>query len=196
MNFILDNINNKNYIIVYIFIVLISFYLYKNLQIDINNIFIICIIITVIFYYNNSLNQTIEKEKKEKKNISDKLNIDYDNDYEEFYNILNDLYKKYYKYNKYAFNKSLLFAEKFIIGLKKYNNQNENIENLQFLRQNFLNNLSNIVINIPLEKEDYFNEKIELLNEITLKYLIEFSGQNSDYISNIDYFKNNSHFIY
>ena len=86
--------------------------------------------------------------------------------------------------------------ENFLIGLENYDNINENIENLQFLRQNFLNNLSNIVIKIPLEKEDYFNTQVEILNKITLDYLIQFSGINYEYISNIDYFRNDPHFIY
>ena len=102
----------------------------------------------------------------------------------------------YYKYNKKAFDKALLYMENFIIGLKNYENVNENIENLQYSRQNFLNNLSNIVIKIPLEKEDYFNNQVELINKITLEYLTIFSGNNSEHIFNIDYFRHNSHFIY
>jgi len=196
MNFITENIRNKNYIIIYIFIISLGYYFLKKLDLELNSIVIIGIIILVLYFYNEFINKKSDIEKKQKRNIGDKLNIQYVNDYEELYDILNDLYHKYYKYNKHAFNKTLLFMENFVIGLKNYENINENIENLQFARQNFLNNLSNIVIKIPLEEEDYFNKQVELLNKITLKYLNIFSGNNSEHIFNIDYFRNNSHFIY
>ena len=196
MNFITENIRNKNYIIIYIFIISLGYYFLKKFDLELNNIVIILILILVLYFYNTHINIKSDIEKKQKKNIGDKLNIKYIDDYEELYNITNELYHRYYKYNKYAFNKALLFMENFVIGLKNYENIKENIENLQFARQNFLNNLSNIVIKIPLDKEDYFNKQVEFVNEITLKYLNIFSGNNSEYISDLNYFRNNAHFIY
>lgn len=196
MNFIIQEIRNKNYIILYIFIISLCIFIFKKFNFEINSIIIICIVSIILYFYNSDLNTKLDIEKKNKKNISDRLNIKYINDYDELYNVVNNLYHKYYKYNKYAFNKALLFMENFIIGLKNFDNTKENIENLQFARQNFLNNLSNIIIKIPLDKDDYFNKKVNLINKITLDYLIKFSRENYEYISNLDYFKNNKHFIY
>ena len=196
MDFIIKKIRDKNYIIIYISVILLGYFLFRKFEFDLNNIIIVCIICIILYFYNTHINIKSDIEKKQKKNIGDKLNIKYIDDYEELYNITNELYHKYYKYNKYAFNKALLFMENFVIGLKNYENIKENIENLQFARQNFLNNLSNIVIKIPLDKEDYFNNQVEIVNEITLKYLNIFSGNNSEYISDLNYFRNNPHFIY
>jgi hypothetical protein len=196
MDFITENIRNKNYIIIYIFIIALGYYIFNKIGFELNNIILITIIIFTLYLHNIFLNKKSDIAKLQKKNISDKLNIKYIENYDKLYNKINNLYHKYYKYNKYAFDKALLFMEKFLIGLENYDNINENIENLQFSRQNFLNNLSNIVIKIPLEKEDYFNTQVELLNKITLDYLIQFSGRNYEYINNIDYFRNDPHFIY
>lgn len=196
MNFIFDKIRNKNYIIIYISVILLGYFLFNKFELQLNNIIIIGIICFILYFYNKDINIKSDIEKKQKKNIGDRLNIKYIDDYEELYNLTNDLYHRYYKYNKYAFNKALVFMENFVIGLKNYENTKKNIENLQFARQNFLNNLSNIVIKIPLDKEDYFNRKVEFINKTTLKYLIKFSDYNSDYVSDLNYFRDNPHFIY
>jgi len=113
MDFITQNIKNKNYIIIYIFLIALGYYFFNKIGFELNNIVLITIIIFILYLHNIFLNKKTDIEKLEKKNISGKLNIKYVENYDKLYKKINNLYHKYYKYNKYAFDKALLFMEIF-----------------------------------------------------------------------------------
>ena len=178
------NIKNKNYIFVYLFIIIFIYFIMKSYNLMDTQIVIFTII--VLYQFNNLYNNKIEKDTKNKKNISEFLNVSLNDDFEELYLLINKFYRKYKKNNMLLFDKSLIFLKHFFITLEKENTVS-NIQHLQFLRQNFLNYI-NTTNNLIKDSNEY-NIFVTKIAYLTYKYIYNFADDNKDYVEFIDYFK-------
>lgn len=184
-------IKNKNYIFIYIFIIVFIYFIINSYNFMDTQIIIFTII--VLYQFNNLYNNKLEEENKNNQNISEYLNITFNDKYEELYLLINDFFKKYKKNNELLFEKSLIFLKHFLITLEKENTVS-NIQHLQFLRQNFLNYI-NTTNNLIKNSKEY-NKFVTKIAYLTYEYVYNFADDNKDYLEHIDYFKDDIHSKY
>jgi len=187
---------NKNYIFIYVFIIFFIYFIMNFYNVMDIQIIIFIIIVLYQFnnlYSNNLYSNKLEEENKNNQNISEYLNITFNDDYEELYLLINNFFKKYKKNNELLFEKSLIFLKHFLITLEKENTVN-NIQHLQFLRQNFLNYI-NTTNNLIKDSNEY-NNFVTKIAYLTYEYVYNFADDNKDYVEHIDYFKDDIHSKY
>jgi len=145
---VIENITNKN-LFYYLFIIFTTIFIIKKLNITLSHIIYITLILISIYLYNVYILENKKDIIQENKNI--KINLD-PIEYNNLYIIIKKL-EEISIYNIFVYNEILKYIKMF------FQQSNNNFKII--LKKEILNNLSSLIITLPL----HLDYKLELIME-------------------------------
>jgi len=156
---VIENITSKN-LFYYLFIIFMTIFIIKKLDIPLHNIIYLVLILVGIYLYNIYILENNKDIIQKNKNIEIDLDpIEYNN----LYIIIKNL-EEISIYNMFVYNEVLKYIKMFF----QYPNNDFKI----MLKKEILNNLSSLIITLPLHLDDKLQIIIEEIEVELDKYII------------------------